>query len=201
MFTKKPQVTVEHGVKFLRTVNFCAVLLLLVLAGPAYCATTTVTQTIKNPDDTPASGTALIRISKPCKSGANYVGDQTIRVRFTAGAFSVALVPNDTCSPIGTTYTVSWVLAGGTPRYQTWRVPTSGAAVTVDSVVVPTADTAGLGNLADGSYCMVVAGNIVTSLTSGPCGGGSGPVTLSWSHLTNSTWTSITSSTWATLVP
>jgi hypothetical protein len=86
------------------------------LLFPAWlsAATTTVAQSILAPDGTPASGTALIRISAPCRSGTSYVGDKTISVRFTAGAFSVQLVPNDTCVPSGTSYTFVLLLTGGT---------------------------------------------------------------------------------------
>ncbi len=110
-------------------------LLLLLLASPCF-AVTTVAQQITNPDGSLASGTAYIRISAPCRSGAVYVGDKTIAVRFQAGAFAVLLVPNDTCVPAATSYTVAWMLNGGSARTQTWVVPTSGSQVTVDSVVV-----------------------------------------------------------------
>jgi len=101
-------------------------------------ATTTLTQTVVNPDGTPASGTVYIRPSAACQSGSDYVGNQTVSVTFSGGAFSVSLVPNDTCVPSGTSYTASWALAGGAMWVQTWNVPTSSSPVSVDSVVVGT---------------------------------------------------------------
>jgi pilus assembly protein CpaC len=113
-------------------------LFLILSAAPAFCAKTTVAQSILNPDGSPASGSALIRITAACKSGPDYAEDKTIRVGFTEGAFTVALVPNDACAPGGTTYTVVWLIAGSdTTRTQTWMVPTSVSPVTVDSVLSP----------------------------------------------------------------
>ncbi len=164
-------------------------LLLLLASLPLWAANTTVSQHITNPDGTDASGTAYIRMSGTCKNGSNYVGDKTITQKFTAGVFSVSLVPTDACPTtgsagsawlIGTTYaanarvtyagliynaaaastgvqpgtdttkwtvvspsyTVSWVFTGGRTRAQTWVVPTSGTALTVDSVVVAQEDLA-----------------------------------------------------------
>jgi len=107
---------------------------LLLLAAAAWAGTTTVTQTILGPDGQPASGQALIRLSAPCQSGANYIGERTIQVKFTAGVFSVSLIPNDTCVPNGTSYTVAWQLTGGPTWMETWVIPTSSIPVSVDSV-------------------------------------------------------------------
>ena len=160
-------------------------LLLFAIILPAwgFAATTTVAQSVLNPDGTLASGTALIRISTPCASGANYVGDETIRVRFVAGAFTVALVPNDACitaaGQLNTTYTVSWLLLGGTPRTETWTVPT-GTTRTVSQVN---------GHLADGTLCFQVLNGVVTPAT---CGSGGA---LSLATLTNGQLTGMSNPT------
>ena len=170
--------------------------LLLFLAASAsmFGATTTVSQTVVGPNNQPASGQALIRISAACKSNGAYVGQQTIAVKFTgtppAGQtnnFSIPLIPNDTCivsgpTPAGwsgtttypagssvtygtqswlaiavstgvapgtdptkwalvsTSYSVAWTLTGGQSWTETWIVPTSGTAVSIDSVKVAQAN-------------------------------------------------------------
>jgi hypothetical protein len=110
------------------------------LAYAALASTTTVQQTIIGPDSQPTSGKAFIRISAACQSGSNYVGEKTIVVPFTGGAFSVALVPNDTCAGQvaagSTSYTVAWLLNGGMNYTETWYVPTSATPVSVASVIV-----------------------------------------------------------------
>ncbi len=111
-----------------------AFILSTLVAASSWAATTRVTQSIVNPDGTPASGTVYIRASAACQSGSDYVGVGTVAVNFSGGAFSANLVPNDTCG--GTTYTASWALAEGASWVQTWSVPTSAAPVTIDSVVV-----------------------------------------------------------------
>jgi hypothetical protein len=100
--------------------------------GPA---PTTVAQTILNPDGSPASGQAIVALNAACTSGSQYVAEKTIIRKFVAGAFSMHLMPNDTCVPQGTSYSVSWTMAGGRTWTETWVVPTSGSPVAVSSVV------------------------------------------------------------------
>lgn len=97
---------------------------------------TTVSQTIVNPDGTPASGQATIRINGSCASQTDYVGEETIIQKFTAGAFSVNLVSNDG-GCLGTDYLVSWQLNGGPTWQETWVVPFSPTPLTVDTVKIP----------------------------------------------------------------
>lgn len=111
-----------------RLISIFLIAILTAVAG------TTVSQTVVGPDGLPANGQALIRISAACRSGSDYVGDRTIQVKFT-GTFSVNLVPNDTCRPSGTSYTVSWLLTGGRTWTETWVVPTRTTPITVDAVV------------------------------------------------------------------
>ena len=111
-------------------------LLVGVAAAVLHAATTTVMQNVVGPDGTPAGGQVFIRITSACQSGADYVGERTVQVTFTGGAFSVTLVPNDSCVPSGTSYTVTWMLTSGQQWTETWIVPTSASPVSVDSVVV-----------------------------------------------------------------
>lgn len=113
-------------------------LLLILWSVAAWSATTTVSQSIVGPDGLPASGTINIRITAPCASGADYVGAKTISRAFS-GTLVVKLVPNDTCSPSGTSYTAGWTFSDGRTLSQVWVVPTSVSPVTVDSVVTATA--------------------------------------------------------------
>src|SRR5271165_4256248 len=109
-------------------------ILILLTVATSWAATTTVTQSVVNPDGTPASGMVYIRASAACQVGADYVGVGTVTVNFSNGSFTANLVPNDACG--GSTYTASWVLNEGAAWVQTWSVPTSATPVTVASVVV-----------------------------------------------------------------
>jgi hypothetical protein len=111
--------------------------LALLTIGSLAAGTTTVTETVIAPDGSLASGQAIITISYPCQSGTDHVGGKPIVANFSNGAFTISLVPNDTCTPGPTTYSVSWVLSGGTQWTETWAVPTSSTPVTVDDVIVP----------------------------------------------------------------
>jgi hypothetical protein len=184
----------------------------IALSASAFAATTTVAQNLIGPDGLPASGSVTIRSTFPCQSGSDYVGTKSVTYRFTGGAFSIALVPNDTCVP-STSYFVTWNITGDQPRTETWFVPTSGSAVTIASVVtyppppisVPIQWTQMAANsLANGLYCPQVVNNKVVGIalcsTSGSSGGidpnatwaqieagtaGSGSVTLSmtWAQI------------------
>src|ERR1035438_6068473 len=77
------------------------VLLLGAACASALAQTTIVTQAVVGPDGQPTDGTAFIAISAACQSGTSYVGNRTIVVRFKDGAFSVGLVPNDSCITSG----------------------------------------------------------------------------------------------------
>ena len=99
---------------------------------------TTVAQTIIGPDGRTVEGHVRIRPSSVFSSGSDYVGEKEITVWFTAGAFSVSLIPNDSGLPAGTSYTAVWQLSSGVAWAETWVVPTSAVPVTVDAVRVST---------------------------------------------------------------
>ena len=115
--------------------------ILLFCIVPLLAQTTTVTQPVMGADLGGANGRGSIQISQPCISGSNYVSMAPIPVTVTGGVFSVNLVPNDTCIPLGTSYAVTWQMSSQTPgnssQYtETWVVPTSATPVTVGSVIV-----------------------------------------------------------------
>jgi hypothetical protein len=170
----------------------------LLLAAPGWASLTTVTQSVKAPDGTPASGTVYIRITAACNSGGDYIGDKTLTVKFTGGAFAVRLVPNDTCNPAGSSYSVSWQLTGGKTWSETWVVPTSTASVSVDAVrveVVPAREVKlRLAQLDLGTvdptktYCLQAPVGITQATQ---CGAGSGVPGHTWNDLETNTWDSL----------
>jgi hypothetical protein len=147
-------------------------------------AQTTVAQIIDGPNGLPATGQATIKLSEPCSWEANYVGTTAIKVPFTAGAFTVELVPNDACitvdGQLNTTYAVDFLLIGGTRWPETWTVPT-GAPRTVNQVNGT--------HLANGTLCFQVLSGVVTPTT---CGSGGG---LSLATLTNGQLTGMSNPT------
>jgi hypothetical protein len=62
------------------------------------------------------------------------VQPRPITVNVTHGDFTIALVPNDTCSPV-TYYTVQWLpLYGGAGWTEHWYVVTCGSSLTIPQV-------------------------------------------------------------------
>lgn len=171
---------------------------MLLLAAPGWAALTTVTQSVKAPDGTPASGTVYIRISAACNSGSDYIGDKTLTVKFTNGAFSAHLVPNDTCDPAGTSYSVSWQLTGGKTWPETWVVPTSVTPVTVDAVRVEVPPVPELKFLLAQldlgavdpakTYCLQVPAGTTQAAE---CSTGGGVPGHTWNDLSTTTWDSL----------
>lgn len=169
----------------------------LVGSAPAWAALTTVTQTVKGPDGTLASGTVFIRITAACRSGADYIGDKTVTNQFKNGAFAVRLVPNDRCVPAGTSYSVSWQLTGGKSWAETWVVPTSTGPVAVDAVrmaapplpttAIPVAQL-DLGSVNPGkTYCLQAPTGTTQAAECAP-GGSTGN---RWDDLITTTWDSL----------
>ncbi len=122
----------------MRTHTIRKELVLFLLPCALWGANTTVIRTVIGRDGMPANGTAYIRLTEPCVSGSIHVAAQTKAVHFVAGDFSVSLVPNDTCVPAGTSYTVGWII-GDLTATETWVVPTSATPVTAASVLTKTA--------------------------------------------------------------
>lgn len=97
---------------------------------------TTVTGTIRLPDQTNASGRAYIRLSGQCiGAGGAVVAPKTKIVTITNGALSVALEPSATCVP-QQVYRVVYQLTDFNAPEEFWNVPDSGTPVTIASVRV-----------------------------------------------------------------
>lgn len=173
---------------------FCS----LLLAVPGWASLSTVTQSVKAPDGTLANGAVYIRITAACNSGSDYIGDKTLTVKFTSGAFAVRLVPNDTCTPAGTSYSVSWQLTGGKTWSETWVVPTSATPLTVDEVrveVPPVPEVKfRLAQLDLGAvdpaktYCLQAPSGTTQAAE---CSAGSGAPGHTWNDLASTTWDSL----------
>lgn len=171
---------------------------MLLLAAPVWASLTTITQSVKAPDGTLVNGTVYIRITAACSSGSDYISDKTLAVKFASGAFSVRLVPNDTCDPAGTSYSVSWQVTGGKTWPETWFVPTSATPVTVDAVrveVPPTPEVKfHLAQLDLGTvdptrtYCLQAPAGTTQLAECSPGGGVPGH---SWNDLGTTTWDSL----------
>jgi len=203
-------------------------LLASLLAVAAWAQTTTVTEMVNGPDGNPTAGQASIRISAPCQGASGYVGMRTIVVKFTASIpagqtnnFSAGLVPNDTCVPAGTSYSVSFLLVGGSSYTETWVIPTSTSPIPITcpannpgcvhaKVAGPIPPPFGVGisgisagGVANGFYCIqVVNGQIALANTGCPgsgSGGTGGTTNLSWGALSSSAWSTLTAAQWIAL--
>jgi hypothetical protein len=180
--------------------------LLILGVGASVAQTTTVAQTILNPDGTQATGQVAFRIAAACNTPAGtYVGDKTITIHFTNGAFSVALAPNDTCLP-ASTYGATWLLSGGHSWEETWFVPTSSSPLRVSSVVIPSIPAPSIfisppqimaAGLSNGSYCLSVANGVVSGLVTCASGTTNPFAGQTWRQLTASVWSQMTTYTWS----
>lgn len=85
-----------------------SVIITVLLAFSAWGANSVITQSIVGADGQVATGVAVINTTAPCKSGTQMVGDKDITVRFQAGAFTVSLIPTDTCVTTGSTFGSAW---------------------------------------------------------------------------------------------
>jgi hypothetical protein len=117
-------------------------LLSLVLASSLSAALTTVEQTIKNPDGATFNGHLEIKLNEICtEAGGSLIYPETKVVAVSAGAFTVQLYPNTTCTPSGTSYFVKYVSRGQITKMETWVVgvttPTTIDAVRTDTVPSP----------------------------------------------------------------
>jgi len=136
--------------------------ILLVVCSALLAQTTTVQGTIIAVDGTMASGYITARLNVPCTTpGGNDIGAlESDPIPVTAGALSAGLMPNDTCSPSGTSYIIRYSVttANGTPSPrppEIWVVPTSGSPVTISSirqsVTPPVVTTLAIGFLTGGT--------------------------------------------------
>jgi hypothetical protein len=108
-------------------------LFLLLLLGSVAAAQslplTTISDFVYRADGSPAEGTLLISWPEFTTSGGLAVaaGNNSVTLG-TAGALSVALVPNINATPANTVYVVVYQLDDGTVRTEYWIVPTTSPA-------------------------------------------------------------------------
>lgn len=115
--------------------------LALLLAASGYAATTTITDTVYDVDGSLANGSLVARLSQACTGPSKrFVARTGKRVRIVAGALSIDLERNDTCTPANTTYSVKFTLRHGKWE-ETWSIEASGplarADVITDTTVGP----------------------------------------------------------------
>lgn len=100
---------------------------------------TTINGSVASPTTgSPINGTATITLTKGITSQGVYVPAIPVTATITSGAFTVALVANDTASPVDAYYNVSYsVTSGGAMPADTWWVRTSNTALGIADVSVP----------------------------------------------------------------
>lgn len=107
----------------------------LVTVGLAFGARTTVTDTLFNPSGSRFNGSMYLTSSTSfVASDGNLVVPSQQRIQVTNGVFTVALEPNDTGVPSGTSYVVTYQLQNGLPLVENWVVPTSPTPVSLGAV-------------------------------------------------------------------
>lgn len=114
---------------------------LFVLVGVAHAALTTVADVLYDAGGNRANG--IIQISWPTFTAADghvvQASATPLNVTISNGVLSIALEPNDTGTPTGSYYTVTYYL-GASIAPEIWVVPTSGSPVnlaTVRTVTIP----------------------------------------------------------------
>jgi Pectate lyase superfamily protein len=97
---------------------------------------TTVADTIHAPDGGLPSGQIVISATSTftAADGSVVLRGTVVTVTVTNGAFSVALIPNAGSTPLGTSYSAIYKLAGVPYRNETWVVPSSASPVTLAEV-------------------------------------------------------------------
>lgn len=175
-----------------------ALLTLLLLAGVAGAANTTVTGTVTGPDGNPLNGWATVVISSPCIGAGVRVGTNQVRYSIVAGVATIpiSLVPNanqttgDTCGGTGapppggvppTWYIVQFGVVNGVPLWtDDWQIAQVGGSVTMTSVLFYNApvNPPGLVNVRQ-LYPPGLAGSSLCSdgigYSPGTCNSGAGP--------------------------
>lgn len=157
---------------------------LLLLAGLAVYAATPVyiTDTIRSPvNSRPYKGTVTITMSTVLTCGVDSFIKDVAPVKVTDGIIALTLMPNDACTPAGSSYSVRYEPPLGAITTETWVVPTSDVPLKISAVrsavpaTVPTAVPIALTALASGGASMDQALCWSGSAWGpGDCGGGAG---------------------------
>jgi len=137
--------------------------------------TTTVSSTLTNPDGSKLNGTIAIRANSAFRTADGYQMEAGMSATATIlnGYFSVNLIPNVGATPSGTSYQVTYSIAGQRPT-ETWQVPVSSSPVTWSQVYVapapPAAYAIGFVNLIAPPNCLGLGGFPMLSVNGWTCG-------------------------------
>jgi hypothetical protein len=181
--------------------HVCTLALVIASGVNAQTTRTTITDTIYDGAGGLVTGSCTYSLASGRATGAagSQVAAEPVTVRFTSGAFSALVVPTDTMTPSGQSYTVRCSGTRGWSKSGYWTVPTSGSPITLDAVWVSVAPVPPVTFLpsqinargkATGTYCLTVVDGVVTGLVL--CTAGSGTTPATWSAMT-SAWSSYTS--------
>ena len=105
-----------------------------VSAQVSQIATTTVTDTVYRADGTTANGSVVVSWQAFTTAAGQAVPSGSTSATITAGAMSVALVPNAGSTPMGTYYTAVYHLDDGSVSKEYWSVPASTTPVAVSAI-------------------------------------------------------------------
>jgi hypothetical protein len=111
---------------------------LLLASWPAMAGTVIQETAIRGPNGALATGKIEISLTVPLTA----LSGVRVETRIDAfaivnGRLSVTLEPNDTATPAGTQYWVTWKIDGARPRTEPWTVPTTAAVLRVEDVAMP----------------------------------------------------------------
>lgn len=105
------------------------------LASSAWCAATTVSDTIYNEIGGLANGTIYVTPNQQFKEvGGRQIYPVAIPAQVVNGILSIALYPNDTSLPTGTYYTASYSITNMAQISEIWIIPTSATPVNLDTI-------------------------------------------------------------------
>lgn len=124
-----------------RNILTMRLLLALILSLPVVAQTTRTTISgvvVTDPNHNPVDGRLSITASKQfLATGGELVSTKTFGVSIVAGQFTVALIPNDTGSPMDSYYIIEYNIVGGGRYREFWRVPTTGVTIPPPIIFVP----------------------------------------------------------------
>lgn len=117
--------------------------LLAGLAVACLAADTTITDTITDAARNPLNCTVTIQLFSTIDApGSTHIIPNPVTVTVTAGVFTVALAPNDTGTPAGTSYLAAYKCVPNVQRKsEIWYVPTTGSVLKIRDVIISTAPT------------------------------------------------------------
>lgn len=174
---------------------------MLLWAAAAYGQIHVVDHVYRADGTTPAVGTIEVVGTRQGSTGVTVLGSRTTVTIGPLGQVDVYLVGG-----VGVSYTATYYLTDRTRYSEAWVVPAGTGTYTIRDLwgTVPAPGVlVSLGQLnvagaANGTYCLQVAGGVVTGLAA--CsGGGGGGGTVSWAALTNGQWAALTNGQWTGL--